>query len=146
MGVACGKPHPSNEVLGISKREAVMVTAGECVRREEREKEKRERKEKMERERRERREERERRRRENRAELVKQLEEADLEERKDRSKVHISLSLSLDSQYFSLVRFCVVFSLTGMIWLPGGGPSIVGRWPGGRGTSWRGCGGCGEGM
>ena len=90
VGVSSQRPHPSDEVLDISKREAVMATAGECVRREERE-----------RVRRERREERERRRRENRIELVKQLEEVELEEKKDRSKVHTQQFLSGQRFVFS---------------------------------------------
>lgn len=52
-------------MLGVSQREAVMECAGECVREEERE----------------------RKRRENRAELIRQLEEVELLERKERSKV-----------------------------------------------------------
>ena len=69
MGVSSAKPRPSSEVLDISKREAVMVSAVECVR-------------SVERERRER-------RKENRAELVKQLEEAELAERKEKSKASV---------------------------------------------------------
>ena len=69
VGVSSAKPRPSSEVLGISKREAVMVSAVECVR-------------SVERERRER-------RKENRAELVKQLEEAELAERKEKSKASV---------------------------------------------------------
>ena len=65
MGVSSGKPRPS-PVLDVSKRDAVMVCAGECVRGEERE----------------------RKRRENRAELVRQLEEIELLDRKERSKVN----------------------------------------------------------
>ena len=74
VGVSSAKPRPSSEVLDISKREAVMVSAVECVR-------------SVERERRERRE----RRKENRAELVKQLEEAELAERKEKSKASVSV-------------------------------------------------------
>ena len=71
-GVSSWKPHPST-ILGMSKCEAVMVTAGECVKREARE----------------------RRRRENREELVKQLEETELSDRKERSKVNISTLVTL---------------------------------------------------
>ena len=64
MRVAILKSHPP-PVLDACEREAVMVCAGECVREEEVE----------------------RRRRETRAELVKQLEELQLSERKDLMKV-----------------------------------------------------------
>ena len=70
VGVSYGRPHPS-AVLEVSEREAVMACAGECVKGEERE----------------------RRRRENRAELVKQLAEVELSERKERSKVSETLHL-----------------------------------------------------
>ena len=63
--MSSGKPHLS-PVLGVSQREAVMECAGECVRGEGRE----------------------RKRRENRAELIRQLEEVELAERKERSKVN----------------------------------------------------------
>ena len=63
-GVSSVKPHPS-VVLGLSEREAVMVSGGECVKEEARE----------------------RRRRENREELVRQLEEATLSDKKERLKV-----------------------------------------------------------
>ena len=92
MGVASQKPHPSSEVLGISKRDAVMVTAVECVRSEGRE-----------RERREMREERERRRKENRAVLVNQLNEMGLLERKERSKARkIVLACFCLCEYYRL--------------------------------------------
>ena len=89
MGVSSGKPHLS-PVLGVSHREAVMECAGECVRGEGRE----------------------RKRRENRAELIRQLEEVELAERKERSKVNdtdlhlLSLALCLNprSQDTSLIR------------------------------------------
>ena len=64
MGVVSVKPRPP-PLPDACEREAVMVCAGECVRGEKWE----------------------RRRRENRAELVRQLEEMDLSERKERSKV-----------------------------------------------------------
>lgn len=66
MGVSSTKPHPS-VVLSMSEREAVMVNAGMCVREEVRE----------------------RRRRENRTELVRQLEEMTLSDKKERSKVNL---------------------------------------------------------
>ena len=65
MGVSSGKPHLS-PVFGVTQREAVMECARECVRGEGRE----------------------RKRRENRAELIRQLEEVELSERKERSKVN----------------------------------------------------------
>lgn len=65
VGVSSGKPHLF-PVLGVTQREAVMECAGECVRGEGRE----------------------RKRRENRAELIRQLEEVELSERKERSKVN----------------------------------------------------------
>lgn len=65
MGVSSEKPRLLSPVLGVSQREAVMECAGKCVRGEGRE----------------------RRRRENRAELIRQLEEVELSERKERSKV-----------------------------------------------------------
>ena len=63
MGVVSVKPRPP-PLPDACEREAVMVCARECVRGEKWE-----------------------RRRENRAELVRQLEEMDLSERKERSKV-----------------------------------------------------------
>lgn len=79
MGVSHLKPHPPL-VLDASEREAVMVCAGECVREEEVE----------------------RKRRETRTELVKQLEELELSERKDLMKVsHCGRQLTAPSTCIS---------------------------------------------
>ena len=85
VGASSGKPHLS-PVFGVTQREAVMECAGECVRGEGRE----------------------RKRRENRAELIGQLEEVELSERKERSKVN-----STNPQFTLLLLFYVTLSLPG---------------------------------